>query len=82
MPSYYWQIAKHVRPVWAGDTVTIYKVARIYGVTVDHIVPLRHPLVCGLHVQDNLQLSTERFNKIKGNRFWPDMPDDFQLPLL
>lgn len=41
---------------------------------VDHIVPLRHELVCGLHVEHNLQVVPEAYNKFKGNRFWPDMP--------
>ena len=41
---------------------------------VDHIVPLRSKLVCGLHVQHNLRVITEARNCRKGNRRWPDMP--------
>lgn len=41
---------------------------------VDHIVPMNSPLVCGLHVESNLQILTEAANMSKGNRFWPDMP--------
>lgn len=43
--------------------------------TVDHVVPIKSPYVCGLHVQDNLQLLSFSDNAAKGNRFWPDMPE-------
>lgn len=42
--------------------------------TADHIVPLRHPLVCGLHVANNLFPALRSVNSEKGNRYWPDMP--------
>lgn len=43
---------------------------------VDHIVPLKSDLVCGLHCEYNLQVLKYSENIKKGNRYWPDMPDD------
>lgn len=41
---------------------------------VDHIVPLKHHLVQGLHCEANLQVIPAAQNNAKGNRYWPDMP--------
>lgn len=41
---------------------------------VDHIIPLKSPLVCGLHVEHNLQVITGSENDRKSNHHWPDMP--------
>lgn len=36
---------------------------------VDHIIPLKHPLVCGLHVKENLTIITKEENLKKSNYF-------------
>lgn len=41
--------------------------------SVDHVVPVNHPLVCGLHVHNNLQLLPLADNVRKSNNWWPDM---------
>ena len=41
---------------------------------VDHIVPLKSKLVCGLHCLANLRVIPGIENLTKGNRSWPDMP--------
>lgn len=38
---------------------------------VDHIIPLNHPQVCGLHVASNLQVITKTKNTNKSNNFTP-----------
>jgi 5-methylcytosine-specific restriction endonuclease McrA len=65
-------------PAWADrkKIAIVYEKAVAMGLEVDHVVPLRSPIVCGLHVWENLQLLCESINIAKGNRHWPDMPEE------
>lgn len=77
-------------PAWADKEAiaAIYTKARewsaILGVElhVDHVVPLKSPLVQGLHCPDNLQILAAADNIRKGNRYWPDMPGDMMGDML
>lgn len=67
-------------PKWVDvdSPIHVYREAqelRGYGlkVEVDHVVPLRHPEVCGLHCPDNLRIVHAEFNRRKSNYTWPGM---------
>ncbi len=57
-------------PVWSDLKI----VQRFYlhcpeGMTIDHIIPLKGKIVCGLHVINNLQYLTPLENCRKANKF-------------
>ncbi len=68
---------KQATPIWANqDVILAYYIVcqnmtKIEGINyeVDHIIPIQHPLVCGLHVENNLQIITEEENISKSNKF-------------
>ena len=70
-------IHRYAMPFWADKSAIkeIYNEAKILtkntGVEyhVDHIIPIRHPLVCGLHVEHNLRVITKSENSQKSNFF-------------
>lgn len=62
-------------PKWSDidEMNNIYQLAKEKGLEVDHIVPITHPKVCGLHTQDNLRCIPKQLNRSKRNRYWADM---------
>lgn len=67
--------ARQATPAWANRTEMAKRYHEARGLTratgilhvVDHEIPLRGPNVCGLHVENNLQVITGSANKLKGN---------------
>jgi hypothetical protein len=49
----------------------LYSEGREIGLEVDHIVPITHPLVCGLHIPCKLRLLGRAANRAKSNAFEP-----------
>lgn len=79
----YYRLLWNAQPDWANVALirSIYRHARQLrnegaAVHVDHIVPLNHPLVCGLHVHYNLRIIPADENIRRSNRRWPGMPFD------
>ena len=71
------------QPSWANveKMKAIYRNARSrrnsgIDVQVDHIIPLFHPRVCGLHNEFNLCVITRKQNAAKSNHTWPDDPNE------
>lgn len=61
-------------PNWASrDKIRqIYMLAASRGEEVDHIIPLKSKLVCGLHVEFNLRVVPMSENRRKSNKFNPE----------
>lgn len=79
-----WRLTKRRTPLWADrrEIAMIVRAGRRLKLSVDHIVPLHHPLVCGLHVENNLRLIPLLSNLSRGNNeWWPDAPFE-QMRLL
>lgn len=66
------------KPKWLNEfqefwIQEIYHLAKLRGLEVDHIVPLKHNKVCGLHVPWNLQLLNRSENAKKSNKYDEDV---------
>jgi hypothetical protein len=68
-------------PEWAEQFFIdeAYRLARLrsqvfgFAWEVDHVIPLVNPLVCGLHVVENLRVVPRVINRSKGNRLVADL---------
>jgi hypothetical protein len=75
-------VEKRAAPAWRNKFFIeeIYDLARLRskltGIPhhVDHIVPLRSKLVCGLHVEHNMRVVPATENVAKSNKIWEGMP--------
>lgn len=76
----YWSQIHWATPPWMTKEMWL-AVKEIYesatpGIhEIDHIVPLKHKLVCGLNVPWNLKREDKRVNQLKSNNHWPNCPD-------
>lgn len=59
----------HATPSWANLDIIKLIYANAEGAHVDHIIPLQGQLVCGLHIESNLQYLTPEENLKKSNKF-------------
>lgn len=61
---------KEATPIWADKKLLrLIKQCRPADCDVDHIIPLRGELVCGLNVPENLQYLPKSINQSKNNHF-------------
>lgn len=72
------RLAKRAKPTWLDEfqlfyIEELYDIAKRRHLEVDHIIPLKHDRICGLHVPWNLQLLTRSENAKKSNKFNEDV---------
>jgi hypothetical protein len=75
-------------PVWADfdEIRKVYAQAERLSIAtgvlhnVDHVIPLNHPRVCGLHVAANLRAIPAKPNMSKSNHWCPEQLELFTVP--
>lgn len=70
-----WACFRQIREVYREADVKSIALGKKH--VVDHIVPLNHPRVCGLHVAWNLQVITDLQNGAKSNNWCPEQLELF-----
>jgi hypothetical protein len=74
-----WPITAASALYYRDQTLAVYAACPA-GMVVDHIVPLRNKVVCGLHTPWNMQYLTQTENLIKLNRFTEAAGIDYTAP--
>lgn len=71
--SLYRRAVEKATPLWVDkqELLDAYLEAEYQQLEVDHIIPIKNKLVCGLHIPENLQLLTRSENARKSNKFVP-----------
>ncbi len=68
-------------PPWQSrKELNDYYAQRVGNQTVDHIIPLNHPRVCGLHVIANFRIVPRKTNEARNNAWCQWHGDLFEQP--
>ena len=74
--------SKKAKPSWyshAHFRNILKDLYKIDSMSIDHIIPLNHTKVCGLHVQDNWQIMSIKENRKKDNKFLVQQVEELMM---